>query len=145
MQWINFNRPAFLVGVVLLSLAAGAATAAVTINSINDTNRLYAAQDDLNDTNNLTVSNMDFDYKGLNATQLTVTVQDDSGTTTDTHNFDVHIQLWDSTGGAVVYNENVTGQSVTGGSTTDVTFSGMDDKVDTFDMVDVNVEETSVA
>lgn len=141
MQWINFNRPAFLAGIVVLSLTVGAATAAVTINSIDETNDIYAAQEELDETANLSVSDVTLTYSGLNVSSMDVTVS--SSDSTNSHNFDIHVRAWNSSsGGETLFSATNASESVTADGTTTVTYSGLDYRVDTFDTIDVNIEET---
>lgn len=141
MTGLNFNRPAFLVGVVLLSMGVGAATAAVTVNSMGDSgvNDVSPANDSINESEDVSVASTDLSYTGLNATTLTVTVGDknDDGTA---HTVDTHVRLYDRNTGEILYAATNTSTSVTGDTTVD--FPGVDAHIEDWNWIDVNVEQT---
>lgn len=139
MTGVNLNRPAVLMGLVVLSLAAGAASAAITLTDVQP-NDIEAAQGTMNDSSSLTVTDLNVVYDGLTATNVEVTVSDDADD--GTHNFDVSLELRDSTGGTSEFAAtNGTTFSLDTASTQKVEFGGVDNHVTGFDTIDVSVEE----
>lgn len=145
MSALDFNKPVILIGLVFLSLGIGAATAAVTVSTLQDSpNDLAAAEGTLNDSTNLSVQAVDVAYTGLTADSLTVNVSNDDATSgSGAHDYDMHIEVYDDAQ-TFTYTDSKAGNTFAETTSfNETTFSGVNADVREWDAIDVNVEETS--
>ncbi|MFW6436769.1 MAG: hypothetical protein ACOCYZ_03970 [Halococcoides sp.] len=131
------TRPKVVVALMLVALASGAVFASVTLQDTTNPDKLHAAQGTLNDTDNLTVTDMNISYTGFTADTLDVVVEN---TDDQTHTANVSVEVKNGSDG--VADDKVSDVELTGGDTTTVSVT-IDEPVFDFDIIDVLVRELS--
>lgn len=132
------DRQRLVVILVAVIIISSGTAVAVTLTAL-DFNPLEPGQGPLTDSA-LAIESEQLNYQGLNATGVTLTV---NNTDAGDHTGNVTVLLRDTSDGSAVGSATATGITFTGGTTTDVTVSFTNShNVTTFDTVEVRIEET---
>jgi hypothetical protein len=127
------------VGLVALVVGGGLAAAAVTISQANP-NEVAPGEGQVTGSTNLSIDSQSLSYSGVNATGVTVDVNNTGMTD---HTGDVHISIKKSDG-TIVDSKTYTGKTFTQDSVTSVTYDFPSElPIDSFSKLEVLVEDTT--
>lgn len=136
---VNVKRKTVLIVALVLLLSVGTAVA-VTIITI-DPNTIAPGEGTLSGSADLTLDSQSLTYTGNNVTGTDVAV---NNTGTSDHEADVHYALRNTTSDTVVESGTVSAPTLTAGNVTTVSITFTDEhSVDTFDKLEINVEQTA--
>ncbi|MDY7081563.1 MAG: hypothetical protein SXQ77_03955 [Halobacteria archaeon] len=137
LQQLKDRRLLVISTVLFIGIVMGVAVASVTISNVSP-NPLEAVEGTMNDSGDFTVKNINVTYEGLDATKTLVDINNTAGSS-QTANVFVVIRKDDGTTVETQVNRSV---SFTANERKNVTVMfASDHKVDTFDVVEVTVED----
>lgn len=134
----SVTRPKVVIALLLVALASGAVLASVTLEEQNP-DELRAVQGTMNDSTNLSVSDINVTYTGFTADSVDVVISNDDESNDHTVNVSVEVLDGDSEVTSPV-NEGPT--TIPAGTTHTVTVT-LDEEIFDFDTINVLVRELS--